>query len=276
MEQLRAYDHRFHAGNVGDVWKHAAMLAWLEAGRDGPPRTLIETHGGAGMYALGPTGEWTEGIGRVLTKDAGAPPAVAKLVHQVRAAGARRYPGSPVLARSTLRADDRYIAHEIAPEPLASLERAVGGDARVTVVGVDGLAALAPALETLRDREVWILIDPPYADRSEWSLVPAAIGRALAVHPRARLMLWYPVKSLARPNAMFLELATHTEGVALELLTSPLTFKKNRLNGSGLMLARAPDGVIEQLAAISAWLGPRMSVADGFWSTRGLAWAHRP
>jgi 23S rRNA A2030 N6-methylase RlmJ len=91
--------------------------------------------------------------------------------------------------------------------------------------------------------------------------------------PRRACCLWYPVKSHARPNAMFAELAPHFAGVALELITTPLTFKKNRLNGSGLVVAGAPPGVVPALSALAAALGPELSLGEGFWQTRGLAWA---
>ena len=50
------YRHQFKAGNVGDVFKHVALCAVARAlaADGGPPRTVIETHAGAGRYALGP------------------------------------------------------------------------------------------------------------------------------------------------------------------------------------------------------------------------------
>ncbi|HMV68306.1 MAG TPA: 23S rRNA (adenine(2030)-N(6))-methyltransferase RlmJ, partial [Myxococcota bacterium] len=56
------YSHRFHVGNHGDVWKHVAWCAVLDALR---PRAVLDTHAGEGAYTLGPTGEWTAGVGRV-------------------------------------------------------------------------------------------------------------------------------------------------------------------------------------------------------------------
>ncbi|MFZ4739261.1 MAG: 23S rRNA (adenine(2030)-N(6))-methyltransferase RlmJ, partial [Bradymonadia bacterium] len=62
-----SYSHRFHAGNHADVFKHLALVALLEAStRAGAaPVTYLETHAGEGRYTLGPTGEWTEGIGKL-------------------------------------------------------------------------------------------------------------------------------------------------------------------------------------------------------------------
>ena len=87
------YGHRFHAGNVGDVWKHTALLAVLDALDTGTaPAHYLDTHAGEGVYPLGPTGEWTEGIGRLWEERPDAP------------AGARSRPhGRPALRISASR-----------------------------------------------------------------------------------------------------------------------------------------------------------------------------
>jgi 23S rRNA A2030 N6-methylase RlmJ len=50
------------------------------------------------------------------------------------------------------------------------------------------------------------LIDPPYGEKADWHRAPEALARAARAVPRARLLLWYPMKSLARPNAMVAQL----------------------------------------------------------------------
>jgi len=104
------YSHRFHAGNIGDVWKHCVLVDVLERARAaGGAVVYVETHAGEGEYLLQSTGEWTEGIGRLWDDDtaaAGADP-VARYVALCRrlAPGADRptsYPGSPAFARAVL------------------------------------------------------------------------------------------------------------------------------------------------------------------------------
>src|SRR5690242_21431097 len=60
------YSHRYHAGNVGDVWKHCALVEILRrvAGAS-ESVAYVESHAGEGRYALGPTGEWMEGVARL-------------------------------------------------------------------------------------------------------------------------------------------------------------------------------------------------------------------
>ena len=60
------YDHRAHAGNAGDVWKHFLLLEaadWLLASSS----SLIyaESHAGRPEYILNEPGEWQGGIGRI-------------------------------------------------------------------------------------------------------------------------------------------------------------------------------------------------------------------
>ena len=63
------YSHRFHAGNIGDVWKHCALVEVLRrVAATVAPVTYIETHAGEGRYALAPTGEWTGGIGKLYAR----------------------------------------------------------------------------------------------------------------------------------------------------------------------------------------------------------------
>src|SRR5689334_6150867 len=72
-ESAPDYSHRFHAGNVGDVWKHCALIEVLRRAASGHGRVAyVESHAGEGGYALGPTGEWTEGIGRLWRRDGDA------------------------------------------------------------------------------------------------------------------------------------------------------------------------------------------------------------
>ena len=64
------YRHAFHAGNHADVLKHVALLELLRllTAKD-KPLAYIDTHAGAGGYAIAEeaekTGEWREGIGRL-------------------------------------------------------------------------------------------------------------------------------------------------------------------------------------------------------------------
>ena len=59
------YRHAYHAGNHGDVLKHAVLAAIIAKLHEKPsPVFLLDTHAGIGMYELdgieaGKTGEWS-------------------------------------------------------------------------------------------------------------------------------------------------------------------------------------------------------------------------
>lgn len=275
------YAHRFHAGNVGDVWKHTALVAALRGFTAQPtPLHVVDSHAGSGRYRLGPTGEWTAGIGRL---DAGlpdhAPSAVRDYTHAV---GWRRtpnrggaYPGSPVITRELLRPEDRLTLVELADEVRAELEGWMKGDERVQVQGGDGFTALVAAAAMDHDRHLFGVIDPPYSTKAEWSEVVDTLLAVWMARPEASLMVWYPVKSASRPNAMKARLrAAGVPATALELLSTPFFADDKRrkaLNGSGLLLINPPPALLGELCAAAPTLGAAMATR-GAWTLNVDAW----
>jgi 23S rRNA (adenine2030-N6)-methyltransferase len=265
------YRHRFHAGNVGDVWKHCALIEVLR--RVDAPVTYLESHAGDGDYPLAPTGEWTEGVGRLRDDDALAAgdDAVGRYVTVCRRlGGARSYPGSPRIARALLGDGARLRLWEHDSDAATRLAAAVPG---ADVTQADGLAALPDAVARAAGAVV-VLVDPPYTQKADWTVVPDAFAAAVRASRHASLLLWYPVKSLTRPNAMIARLAAAgVAGTLAELITTPLEHQRRRLNGSGMLLVRPPDGVREALAAAAPVLGARCAVFSGAWSFRMQSWA---
>ncbi|HXH71670.1 MAG TPA: 23S rRNA (adenine(2030)-N(6))-methyltransferase RlmJ, partial [Mariprofundaceae bacterium] len=102
------YRHSYHAGNFADVFKHILLVMLIEALKlKEKPFAVLDTHAGAGVYDLNDetaqkTGEWVNGIGRLLETGA-LPPVAKRYVQAVRACqltggpGSRLYPGSPWL-----------------------------------------------------------------------------------------------------------------------------------------------------------------------------------
>jgi 23S rRNA (adenine2030-N6)-methyltransferase len=276
------YSHRFHAGNVGDVWKHCALVEILRGiARAGRVRYL-ETHAGEGRYDLGDTGEWTEGIGRLWQRAGGAQgdDPVARYVaicSRLVEGGSRPawYPGSPAFARAVLGPEARLMLWEQDEAAFARLAAHTGGDRHARLVRGDGLHALP---EEIRAAEagpgaVVVLIDPPYTCKADWHDVPAALAAAVARSRRACLILWYPVKSLTRPNAMIASLqAAGVSGTIAELVTTPLEHQRHRLNGSGLLLVRPPVGTLEGLGGAAPLVGEGCATRRGAWSFRMHSW----
>ena len=194
------YRHAYHAGNFADCLKHALLVWLLQAlARKPAAFAVLDTHAGAGRYDLseGPaerTGEWRQGIGRLLDDP---PAALADYVAVVRSAGL--YPGSPAIIRALLRQDDRLICCELHPEEAASLRQAFGRDSRVAVHARDGWAALTALLPPAQKRGL-VLVDPPYEQGGEHDRLAAAFRTVAARFPAGIVAGWYPIKHLA-PSA---------------------------------------------------------------------------
>jgi 23S rRNA (adenine2030-N6)-methyltransferase len=271
------YSHRRHAGNVGDVWKHCVLVAMLA--RASGRVAYLDTHAGEGTYPLLPTGEWAEGIGRLWTAQSDDGAVAAYLGHCRRLArgGGRpeTYPGSPAMARAVLGSEAPLVLYERDAEAFERLDAAFSRDPHVRLVHGDGLAALAaelPALASAHGGAV-ALIDPPYSQKADWARVPDAVARAAAAAERACLLLWYPVKSLTRPNAMVARLrAAGIAGALAELVTTPLEHQRNRLNGSGVIVVRPPEGALEAIAAAAPPIGGRCATREDAWSFRMVRW----
>ena len=257
------YAHARHAGNAGDVLKHVALVAALEELlRDPAPLDYIETHAGDGLYPLGSVGEWGDGIGKLgklgtpyATPHANLVARYAALVRGFSKPGAARpeaYPGSPLIARKLLRAQDRMRLFEIDAQAVSILRRAVP-DAEVR--HEDGPAQLSAPERAL------VLIDPPYTQKQEWT----DAARAAARIPGVPLMLWYPIKALTRPRALIHELARRgVHGTAVELHWTPLRLKREKLNGSGVVFANVPRAAVAAVCAALTDLGPALQT-HGEW-----------
>ena len=254
------YAHARHAGNAGDVFKHVALIAALDALLEAPgPLRYFETHAGDGLYPLGSAGEWGTGVQRVWEARDGLLGRYAEIVRVFSRPGAERpeaYPGSPLLASRLLRPQDSMVLHEIDPQSASVLRRTVAG---AEIAQSDGLAALPDAARG----SSLVLIDPPYVRKEEWT----AVARAAASLGTAPFLLWYPVKALTRPRALVAELAgLGVRGTAVELHWTPLRLKRDRLNGCGLIFSGVPKAALAGFCATLPDLGAALQT-HGEWGS---------
>ena len=109
------YRHAFHAGNFADVVKHAVLARIVAYLKEKPAAfRVIDTHAGAGLYDLGGaeasrTGEWREGIGKLIGADL-PPPARALLAPYLDAVAAFNSAGARAKARKSIPARPRWCA----------------------------------------------------------------------------------------------------------------------------------------------------------------------
>lgn len=256
------YRHIYHAGNFADVLKHAvlARLVRYAQNKDAAFR-LLDTHAGIGLYDLGSeeaqkTGEWQEGIGKLIDADLPEPVAalLAPYLDAVRElnpeGGVRRYPGSPKLARMLFRPQDRLSAMELHPDDCGVLQRLFEGDYQVRVTHLDGWLALGAHLPPKEKRGI-VLVDPPFEAANEYERMVEGLARAYRRFSGGTYCLWYPMKKGA-PIADFHEALKDLE--IPKMLCAELTVKSDRetagLNGSGLVIVNPPYVLKDELHAL--------------------------
>ena len=208
---MLSYRHAFHAGGYADVLKHAILVHVLcHVVRKPKPVYVLDTHAGAGSYALDApmarkTGEYRTGIARALSASTPAPDLLAPYLALVRAANPadalRRYPGSPALARSLLRPQDRLELVELHGTDHGLLAASRAGAPREQVVKADGLAHLVARMPPPERRAV-ALIDPSYEIKTDYQTVVEAVAAAHRRFPSGTYLLWYPVIKRVRTERM--------------------------------------------------------------------------
>lgn len=209
---MLSYRHAFHAGNHADVLKHVVLIQLLRyLGQKETPYMYIDTHSGAGVYALD-TGyaaknlEYETGIARLWDRK-DLPEALADyvaLVKEMNPSGKMRYyPGSPYCADKVAREQDRLRLFELHPSDGKILEdnfrkleeqgqRSGGRGKRVMIQKGDGFVGLK-ALLPPPSRRALVLIDPPYEVKDDYRRVKETLDDALKRFPTGTYAVWYPV-----------------------------------------------------------------------------------
>jgi 23S rRNA (adenine2030-N6)-methyltransferase len=152
---MLSYRHAFHAGNHADVLKHVVTIQLLRyLGQKDTPYMYIDTHAGAGVYALdsnyaAKNAEYETGISRLWDR---------KVEAHAAAQGQR-------------------------PATRGKRVMIQKGD------GFDGLKALLPP----PSRRGLILIDPPYENKDDYRRVKDTLKDALSRFATGTYAVWYPV-----------------------------------------------------------------------------------
>lgn len=275
------YRHAYHAGNFADVVKHVVLSLCLEHLKKKPaPFRVIDSHAGAGLYDLASeaalkTGEWREGVGRVLAALPGAPPQVVELLSRWRDGlrsrqpsgeimdRLRLYPGSPVFAADQLRAGDTLYAVERHPEERKRLAALFKADRRVKVPDLDGWVAIRSLLPPA-ERRVLVLVDPPFEEPGEFQRLASALDEGLTRFRPALFLLWYPIKD-PKPVERFRRsigdiVVSHRIEAAIDIeLLRRAPRHPDVLSGAGLIVVNPPYLLSEQMGHLLPWLGQTLA-----------------
>ena len=273
------YRHAFHAGSFSDVLKHAVLARILvHLKRKEAPFRFIDTHAGAGRYDLSGdearrSPEWREGIARVLTARPPAP--VGELLRPyLQAVGPHdaegrpvAYPGSPAIAQTLMRAQDRIALCEANPDEREALIAALGRDRRLSIVGTDGYVALNAYLPPKERRGV-ILIDPPFEAPGEAGGIVHALERALRKWPTGAYVAWRPIRD-ARDDARFLNAvaalgAPNILRLELDIGPGPIgAHGQEPLTRAGLLIVNPPHPLVGEARTLLPWLAQTLGRGEG-------------
>jgi 23S rRNA (adenine2030-N6)-methyltransferase len=278
------YLHAYHAGNFADVVKHVILtrvICYLQ--RKDKGFRVIDTHAGSGHYRLDSeaaqrTGEWRDGIGRVV--DAELPASLGALIQpylEALSAGDRpfpqNYPGSPLLARRMLRNQDRLTACELRKDEYQLLAKLFAGDFQVRTMQLDGWLIPGSQLPPKEKRGV-VLIDPPFEQDGEFDRLIDALQAGHRRWPGGIYLLWYPIKHRRevekfRAALKAIEIANVMD-VRMTIRT-PSPAGEPGLDGSGMIVVNAPYTLETELRQLLPWLVDTLRRDEGAeWSISHL------
>jgi 23S rRNA (adenine2030-N6)-methyltransferase len=273
------YRHSYHAGNFADTMKHLVSIELLNALLRKPGEFVyIETHAGRGEYPLEAretrsTSEYVDGIGRLLASRQQLQGPLRDYVERVLQLGGdpesgrlQRYPGSPLLAATLLRASDRAVLAELEPTERRALERALAAHRNVSVRGEDGYAALRGLLPPA-ERRGMVLIDPTYEAEEEFERVYEALLDSHRRWATGIYAIWYPIKrreTITRFHGRLVRSGLRRILYA-ELSLYPEDSRVT-LNGSGMLVVNPPWKLDESLRTLLPALQRALDARGG--STR--------
>nr|WP_319388262.1 23S rRNA (adenine(2030)-N(6))-methyltransferase RlmJ [uncultured Cohaesibacter sp.] len=259
------YRHIYHAGNFADCLKHIVLtriLQYLQKKDKG--YFVLDTHAGIGQYDLSSeearkTGEWQDGIGRLLALDrktlspvvAGIMSPYLDIIERLNPDGELTlYPGSPKLVAMMARPVDRATFIEKHPADAETLQRAMGRNHQLHVREDDGWVALRADLPPAERRGI-VLVDPPFEEKDEYVRMVEAFLHGYRRWATGIYCLWYPIKARRDVDdaAQILADSGIDNILRAELVIQKLDTAK-RLNGTGLFIINPPYTLHDELKAL--------------------------
>jgi len=254
------YRHGYHAGNFADVVKHLALVAiLLHLRKKDAGFAVVDSHAGRGSYDLagaeaGKTGEARGGIARLADLSGEMPQALSAYLSLVKESAA--YPGSPLIAASLLRPQDRLTAIEKHPEEFAALEKALAPYRNSTAELADGYTRTLKLLPPPSRRGL-VLIDPPFESPEEFSTLAQTVRQATRKFATGIFLIWYPIKSQADADAFIGEVLAGGIAKAMGVDTR-ISALEAKLARAGLLVINPPFGFAAVMAQAARLLAPRL------------------
>lgn len=271
---MLSYRHAFHAGNHADVLKHLVLVQLTRyLGQKEKPFWVVDTHAGAGAYALDSAyasklQEFREGVGRLWERK-DLPAALAgylDLVRRMNPEGRlKAYPGSPFFTLWTLREQDRLRLFELHSKDARLLAENFESAARQVVVSpTDGFAGLKASLPPPSRRGL-VLIDPSYEEKQDYERVVKALKDALQRFSGGVYAVWYPQLTRLEAHELPQRLKRLPGGKWLHVALRVREPAKEGfgMHGSGMFILNPPWTLYETLAEVMPYLVSVLGLDSG-------------
>lgn len=254
---MLSYRHAFHAGNHADILKHYTFSLILDYfNQKDKPYCVVDTHAGAGMYALNAefsqkNKEFDTGISHLLSAN-DQPDSVQHFTNMVQSFNTDTqlplYPGSPKVASHYLRRGDQLRLFELHPSDYNILTENFSGNSRQTkIVMGDGFSGIKAILPPTTKRGITI-IDPPYEDKQDYQRVVSTIQACLKRFSTGTYIIWYPLLARAEPNEMVMGLRDQAPNwLNVTLSVSDIPTEGFGMFGSGLFIINPPWSLPQSL-----------------------------
>ncbi|MCV6576408.1 MAG: 23S rRNA (adenine(2030)-N(6))-methyltransferase RlmJ [Cohaesibacter sp.] len=267
------YRHIYHAGNFADILKHLILTRiLLYMGRKDKPYFVLDSHAGIGLYDLqseqaGKTGEWEEGLGRIMGENAAPIPQkvielMAPFIDAIKDfnpdGSLSTYPGSPALIQTLCREQDRFTFVEKHPDDVESLQANIGRDRRAHIKKDDGWVSLRSDLPP-KERRALVLVDPPFEEEREYQRMIHHFQRGFKRFSTGTYCLWYPIKARrdVEEAVQYLKDMDQPNILRAELVIQKMDNAK-RLNGTGLFIINPPYSLYQELQILLPFLAQRL------------------
>ena len=270
---MLSYRHAFHAGNHADVLKHYVLSLVLAYFKQKPaPFWVIDTHAGAGMYALASTfaqknAEFETGIARLFAAE-NLPESLENFIEIIKKYNENNrlnfYPGSPKIAESFLRKDDKLRLFELHPSDCKLLIENFAAKDRQTKIEIqDGFVGIRACLPPQPKRAV-VLIDPPYELKDDYSRVVDCLQDSLRRFATGTYCIWYPLLQRPEPLAMVdaLKRLQANNWLNISLNVQAPSADGYGMHGSGMLIVNPPYTLPKTLEAAMPVLAQLLALDD--------------
>ena len=280
---MLSYRHAFHAGNFADVLKHSVLTLVLDyMARKEKGYTYIDSHSGAGMYSIKDeyaqkTGEYKDGIAKILNgrNDEKFPEPLIpyiELIEQLNLENSELevYPGSPGVAKQLIRRQDSAHLFELHPTDIQHLTDFCQRWRKSHVKQSDGYQGVLGLIPPPSRRGV-VLIDPPYELKEDYLKAVKTIIKAYKKFNSGTYILWYPVVTRERINAMEQDFSRSDVKNLLKVeFCLQADSDEYGMTGTGLFIVNPPWQLKSQLAEILPFMKDKLGDSSTSFSLNQL------